>query len=148
MARGSQKVRFGGDCEGFLQLPRDKAPASAVVVLHERYGLVQHTLDLAQRLAREGYVAMAPNLFSRWRGDAQELDWQVFDLQPRPMQEMMRALGAPALLVFGERDHLISLDHVRRVRDALEEARRSYRMKVFADMPHGFLNDTMPGRYR
>jgi carboxymethylenebutenolidase len=21
-------------------------------------------------------------------------------------------------------------------------------MKVFADMPHGFLNDTMPGRYR
>ena len=213
------KVGFGGDCEGHLFLPQGEAPAGAVVVLHERYGLVQHTLDLAQRLAREGYVAMAPNLFSRWRGDtqalergegrvalpddeiaavidqaldflkahprvaagrmalmgvcqsgrypivvasrrrdlaacvvfygaAQERDWQVFDLQPRPMQEMMRALGAPALFVFGESDHLISLDHVRRVRDALEDGRRSYRMKVFPGMPHGWLNDTMPGRYR
>jgi len=52
------------------------------------------------------------------------------------------------LFVFAERDHTISLDNVRRVRDALEAARRSYRMKVFAGMPHGFLNDTMPGRYR
>ena len=64
------------------------------------------------------------------------------------MGEMLRRLHAPALFVFGERDHTISLDNVRRVRDALEDARRSYRMKVFADMPHGFLNDTMPGRYR
>ena len=213
------KVGFGGDCEGHLFLPQGEAPAGAVVVLHERYGLVQHTLDLAQRLAREGYVAMAPNLFSRWRGDtqalergegrvalpddeiaavidqaldflkahprvaagrialmgfcqsgrypivvasrrrdlaacvvfygaAQERDWQVFDLQPRPMQEMMRVLGAPALFVFGECDHLISLDHIRRVRGALEDGRRSYRMKVFPGMPHGWLNDTMPARYR
>src|SRR2546428_10530610 len=69
MAHGPQKVRFGGDCEGFLHLPRDESPAGAVVVLHERYGLVQHTLDLAQRLARDGYAALAPNLFSRWKGD-------------------------------------------------------------------------------
>src|SRR5213594_4173815 len=73
MAHGPQKVRFGGDCEGFLYLPRDKAPAGAVVILHERYGLVQHTLDLAQRLARDGYAALAPNLFSRWKGDAAAL---------------------------------------------------------------------------
>ncbi len=42
----------------------------------------------------------------------------------------------------------ISLEDVRRVRDALESGRRSYRMKLFAGMPHGWLNDTMPGRYR
>ena len=81
-------------------------------------------------------------------GGAQQRDWEASALQPRPMGEMLRELRAPALFVFGERDHTISLDNVRRVRDALEEARRSYRMKVFADMPHGFLNDTMPGRYR
>ncbi|HEY3074557.1 MAG TPA: dienelactone hydrolase family protein, partial [Burkholderiales bacterium] len=81
-------------------------------------------------------------------GGAQQRDWEASGLQPRSMAEMLRELRAPALFVFGERDHTISLDHVRRVRDALEEARRSYRMKVFADMPHGFLNDTMPGRYR
>ena len=81
-------------------------------------------------------------------GASQQRDWDVSDLQPRPMRVMMRELGAPALFVFGERDHTISLDDVRRTRDALEEGRRSYRMKVFAEMPHGWLNDTMPGRYR
>jgi len=209
------KVALGGGCAGELYLPRDKAPAGAVVILHERYGLVQHTLDLAQRLADDGYAALAPELFSRWQGDhaalrrgearvtlpddevaavidraidfvkphdrrvalmgvcqsgrypavvgsrrddlaacivfyggAQRRDWDPSDLQPRPMGEMLRALRAPALFVFAERDHTISLDDVRRVRDALEEGRRSYRMKVFAGMPHGFLNDTLPGRYR
>src|SRR5438552_18494385 len=73
MAHGPQKVRFGGDCEGFLYLPRGEAPAGAVIILHERYGLVQHTLDLAQRLAHDGYVALAPNLFSRWQGDPERL---------------------------------------------------------------------------
>jgi carboxymethylenebutenolidase len=218
-AASPEKVRFGGDCEGFLYLPGGATRAGAVVILHERYGLVQHTLDLAARLARDGYVALAPDLFSRWRGDrealrrgevrvtlpdeevagvidagleflkahprvaadrialmgvcqsgrypiivgsrrrdlaacvvlygaSQQRDWEVSELQPRPMQEMMRSLVAPALFVFGERDHTISLDDVRRARDALEGGRRSYRMKVFPGMPHGWLNDTMPGRYR
>src|SRR6266849_6218186 len=73
MTRESQRVRFGGDCGGVLYLPRETAPAGAVVILHERYGLVQHTLDLAQRLAHDGYVALAPNLFSRWQGDPERL---------------------------------------------------------------------------
>ena len=219
MARDPDTLRFGGDCEGFLYLPRSESPAGAVVILHERYGLAQHTLDLAQRLARDGYVALAPNLFSRWKGDeaalrsgkeravlpdtevaavidaaldflkghprvapqrialmgvcqsgrypivigsrrrdlaafvvfyggSQQRDWKVSDLQPQAMQEMMRSLSAPVLFVYGERDHTISLEDVRRVRDALESGRRSYRMKLFAGMPHGWLNDTMLGRYR
>jgi carboxymethylenebutenolidase len=208
------RVQLGDHCEGELYQPR-AAAKGAVVILHERYGLVQHTLDLAQRLAGDGYVALAPDLFSHWQGDrdalrrgearvtlpddevaavieraiefvkpraervalmgvcqsgrypivvgsrrrdlaacvvfygaSQQRDWDASALQPRSMGDMLRELQAPALFVFGERDHTISLDDVRRVRDALEAARRSYRMKVFADMPHGFLNDTMPGRYR
>src|SRR5688572_8583593 len=73
MTASAQKVSFGGDGEGFMYLPRSEAPAGAVVILHERYGLVRHTLDLAQRLAQEGYVALAPNLFSRWQGDHEAL---------------------------------------------------------------------------
>jgi carboxymethylenebutenolidase len=215
----SGSIRFGGDCEGRLYLPAGDARAGAVIILHERYGLVQHTLDLAQRLARDGYVALAPDLFSRWKGDraalargearaalpdgevagvidaavdflrthprvspervalmgvcqsgrypivvgsrrrdlaalvvfygaSQRRDWEASPLQPRPMTGMLPAIGAPALFVYGERDHTISLADVRSVRDVLEEGRRSYRMKVFAGMPHGWLNDTMPGRYR
>ena len=207
------KIDLGNGCSGELYLPSAK-PAGAVVVLHERYGLVKHTLDLAQRLANDGYLAFAPNLFSKFenqqalqRGEArvtlpddevaavidraidhvkssvehvalmgvcqsgrypvvvgsrrtdldacvvfygasQKRDWDASELQPRSMAEMLPKLSAPALFVFAERDHTISLDNVRRVRDALEAARRSFRMKVFAGMPHGFLNDTMPGRYR
>jgi carboxymethylenebutenolidase len=208
------RVQLGDGCAGELYVPREAAQG-AVVILHERYGLVQHTLDLAQRLAADGYVALAPDLFSRWDGDrdalargevrvtlpddevaavidraidfvkprashvalmgvcqsgrypivvgsrrrdlaacvvfygaSQQRDWEASALQPRSMGDLLRELHAPALFVFAERDHTISLDDVRRVRDTLEAARRSYRMKVFAGMPHGFLNDTMPGRYR
>src|SRR5258708_17737909 len=215
MAADPHKQRFGGDCEGFLYLPRSESPAGAVVVLHERYGLAQHTLDLAERLAQDGYVALAPNLFSRWKGDeaalragrarvvlpdaevaavidaaldflkghprvaperialmgvcqsgrypivvgsrrrdlaacvvfygsSQKRDWQVTELQPTPMPDMMRSLQAPALFVYGERDHTISLEDVRRVRDALESGRRRYRMKLFPGMPPRRLHDTMP----
>jgi carboxymethylenebutenolidase len=81
-------------------------------------------------------------------GSAQARDWEVTDDQPRPLDAMLRTIRAPALFVFGEADHIISIDDVLRVRAALEAGRRSYRMKVFAEAPHGWLNDTMPGRYR
>jgi carboxymethylenebutenolidase len=193
--------------------PGGRPETPAVVILHERYGLVQHTLDLAGKLANGGYVALAPDLFSHWSGDREALrrgdvrvtlsdpqvagtierclsfleprkvalmgvcqsgrypivaaarrpdvaacvvfygaasdkDWEVNQDQPRPMPDLFADMRAPSLWVFGEADHTISLGDVRRVRDSLEAARRGYRMRVFADMPHGWLNDTMPGRYR
>jgi dienelactone hydrolase len=43
--------------------PSGTGPFPCVLVLHERYGLVQHTADLASKLAGSGYVAAAPDLF-------------------------------------------------------------------------------------
>ncbi len=40
-------------------------PAPAVVVIHEWWGLNDHIKDIATRLAREGYAALAPDLYSR-----------------------------------------------------------------------------------
>jgi carboxymethylenebutenolidase len=37
---------------------------------------------------------------------------------------------------------------VHKFRGNLERHRKSYEFKIFAEMPHGWLNDTMPGRYR
>ena len=45
-------------------------------------------------------------------------------------------------------DHLIAFDDVRRLRDCLERHGKSYDIQVYRDAPHGWLNDTMPGRYR
>ena len=61
----------------FLAAPDDAAKAPAVIVVHERYGLVRHTCDLAERFARDGFVAIAPDLYFKHpdqhalhRGDA------------------------------------------------------------------------------
>src|SRR5919201_4912080 len=169
LSPGAQmKVELGDGCEFELYQPRDAAKG-AVVILHERYGLVQHTLDLAQRFADAGYVALAPDLFSRWQGDraalhrgevrvtlpddevaavidraidfvqprapgvvlmgvcqsgrypivagsrrrdlaacvvfygaSQRRDWEASALQPRSMGDMIPAIAAPVLFVYGE----------------------------------------------
>ena len=49
----------------FLAHPADPAPKPAVVVLHEWWGLTDHMKALAQRFAREGFVALVPDLYSR-----------------------------------------------------------------------------------
>ena len=50
--------------------------------------------------------------------------------------------------IFGEADHVISLADVRRFRDCLDKNDKTYTIKVYPGVPHGWLNDTMPGRYR
>src|SRR3569833_2466036 len=56
-------------CEGgmpaFMAAPEGTAKAPAVIVVHERYGLVKHTCDLAERFAGDGFVAFAPYLYFR-----------------------------------------------------------------------------------
>jgi carboxymethylenebutenolidase len=46
-------------------------------------------------------------------GASQQHDWEASALQPRRMGDLLRKLHAPALFVFAERDHTISLDDVR-----------------------------------
>lgn len=48
---------------GFLARPRQTAVYPAVIVIHEVWGLVDHIKEVACRLAREGYVALAVDLF-------------------------------------------------------------------------------------
>jgi carboxymethylenebutenolidase len=52
-----------GELEAYLARPENE-PRPAIVVIHEIFGLVDHTKDVANRFAAQGYVAFAPNLFS------------------------------------------------------------------------------------
>ncbi|MGD0003199.1 MAG: dienelactone hydrolase family protein [Anaerolineaceae bacterium] len=54
-----------GQVQAFLSRPDTDQPRPAVIVIHEIFGLVDHTKDVANRFAQQGYVAMAPHLFSR-----------------------------------------------------------------------------------
>jgi carboxymethylenebutenolidase len=213
------EITFGDGLKAHLFVPDKPGKTGAVAILHERYGLVKHTIDLAEKFAHDGYVAIAPDLFSRWQGDraaltrgdihvtlpdeevggvvhaaldflkthervdpqklavmgvcqsgrypivvgsqrpdlaamvifygaAQDKDWSPNAEQPKSIPEMIARTNAPSLYVFGEADHVISVDQMLRLKAALEESRKSYRMKLYPQMPHGWLNDTMPGRYR
>src|SRR5438128_4911306 len=55
-----------GAFPGFLARPTGEGPAPAVLVIMEAFGLNAHIKDVARRLAAEGYVALAPDLY--WRG--------------------------------------------------------------------------------
>jgi len=59
-----QRVEFpsnGHTCQGYFAAPNGKGPA--VVVIQEWWGLVPHIEDLVERFAREGFVALAPDLY-------------------------------------------------------------------------------------
>ncbi|HEY2988991.1 MAG TPA: dienelactone hydrolase family protein [Candidatus Binatia bacterium] len=204
---------------GFRALPKAKGRRPALILFHERYGLVQHTKDLVLKFAQAGYVALAPDLFWRFTGDKKALargdaraeirdseaiedtaaaieylkkldtvdpariavmgvcqsgrqavlaathgldvdacvvfygaaggrEWTTDEFRPTMMEDMLAKLSCPLLGVFGEADHIISVDDVLRFRAALERRKKSYHIRIYPGAPHGWLNDTMPGRYR
>ncbi len=54
--------------EGYLATPDERGPHPAVIVIHEIWGLDDHIKDVARRFAGEGYVALAPDLYTGdWR---------------------------------------------------------------------------------
>ena len=213
-------VTFGDRVKGFLAMPENQTgPFGAVILGHERYGLIQHTLDLTAKFAAHGYIGLAPDLFSRWEGDVEALNrgdiqvtitdddlksylgdsldyllnhpqvdsnrivgmgvcqsgdyplvlnsirheisanivvyggaqsrvWDVDEARPVPYETILEGIQAPILGIFGEHDQVVSVENVRRLQDLLQSKRKSYEFKLFRDMPHGWFNSTMPGRYR
>ncbi|WP_426997406.1 dienelactone hydrolase family protein [Pseudarthrobacter sp. N5] len=83
-------------------------PKGALIVIHEVWGLVDHTRDVADRFAAEGYLVVAPNLLADTAMTpelAQELQATLIDPQQRSkvqpkLREVMAPLHAPG---FAER---------------------------------------------
>jgi carboxymethylenebutenolidase len=48
---------------GYLARPADDAAHPGVIVIQEWWGVDEHIRDVARRLANEGYVALAPDLY-------------------------------------------------------------------------------------
>lgn len=212
-------VTIGGGIDAVRALPRAKGKRPAVIILHERYGIDQHTKDLTVKLAQAGFVGLAPDLFHRFTGDRQAVlrgeqrvdltdagaladlnaavaylrklpsvdgsrlgiigvcqsgrqalllpanrddiagavvlygaiggkEWLANELRPTPVEELVERVSCPVLGIFGEADHIISIDDVVRLRNGFEKAKKNYHLRIYRDAPHGWLNDTMPGRYR
>ena len=52
----------GGTSTGYLAIP-EKGRGPGVIVIQEWWGLVDHIKDVCDRFAKEGYVALAPDLY-------------------------------------------------------------------------------------
>src|ERR671922_859513 len=62
-------LRFGKGISAVGAFPETKGKRPAVILLHERYGIDQHTKDLTVKLAQADFVGLAPDLFHRFTGD-------------------------------------------------------------------------------
>jgi carboxymethylenebutenolidase len=212
-------IQIDNRINAFLGKPAGGGKRPAVIHLHERYGIVQHTTDLGQKFVDAGYVTIVPDLFCRFTGDRDALargdtrcdlsdeqvlqdidlvvaylrtlpevdssklamagvcqtgrqpllvsarrdylsaavvlygaiyneDWKSHPLRPEPIDTLLQEVSCPVVGVFGELDNLVPLDNVLRMFSILAQAKKSFDLRIYSEAPHGFLNDTMPGRYR
>jgi len=56
-------ARNGEQTDGYLALPAGGGRHPGVIVIQEWWGLVPHIKDVADRFAREGFAALAPDLY-------------------------------------------------------------------------------------
>jgi carboxymethylenebutenolidase len=61
-----------GQMPGYYARPDGKGPYPTILVIHEIWGVHEHIQDICRRLAKVGYFAVAPELFSR-HGDPRRL---------------------------------------------------------------------------
>jgi carboxymethylenebutenolidase len=57
------KAKSGGDASGEIALPEGTGKAPAVILVHEWWGLNEHIKSIAERLANEGFVVLAVDLY-------------------------------------------------------------------------------------
>jgi carboxymethylenebutenolidase len=55
---------FTGDMRAYLSRPSNAKKIPAVIVIHENRGLVPHIQDVTRRMAKEGFLALAPDALS------------------------------------------------------------------------------------
>ncbi len=55
----------GVTVRAYLAGPQTREKRPAIIVVQEWWGLNDHVKDIAQRYAKEGYIAIAPDLYSR-----------------------------------------------------------------------------------
>lgn len=214
----AQHIQCGNGMPGYLALPNASGKVPAVIILHERYGFVQHPRDVAERFARLGMVGLAINGFFKcnfqdaladgtkryymsdpesveyltsaiealegtsrvdttkiavlgmcqtgrhplvmaaetrliaaaicWYGAGSNREFEAGPYYPRPLANILAQVNCPVLGLFGEIDGHIPVGNVRRIRDLLEQYGKTFDINIYEGAPHGFLNNTMPERYR
>ncbi|HXF93170.1 MAG TPA: dienelactone hydrolase family protein [Nitrospiraceae bacterium] len=76
----------GVTVRAYLVTPQTKEKRPAIIVVQEWWGLNDHIKDITRRFAAEGYVAIAPDLYSRFQNEV------VSNSNPKRAGELMGQL--------------------------------------------------------
>src|SRR6266446_661653 len=117
----------------YLAYPERKDPAPAVVVIHEIFGLSDFIRQTTEQLAKDGFVAIAPDLLSRRGGTP---------ASPDDARKLIAGLDPDTIT----KDLDATVAYVKRVKAALADVdaairtyHKSYRHTVYPGVGHGFL---------
>ena len=66
------------EVRAYLAAPPGNGPWPTLIVIHEWTGLIPYVEDVSRRLAREGYLALAPDLYS---GDPDRASFEYDDME-------------------------------------------------------------------
>ncbi len=205
-----------GTVPAYRAMPAEGGPFAVVLVVQEIFGVHEHIKDVCRRLAKRGYLAVAPELFARqgdvskmtdireiigkvvskvpdeqvmadldatvaWakktgKGDTARLGITGFcwggrivwlyaahnpglkagvawygrlvgdpdKLHPKNPIDVVGALKAPVLGLYGAADTGIPVKTVEQMRAALKEAKQPAEIVLYPDTPHGFHADYRP----
>jgi carboxymethylenebutenolidase len=62
-----------GELPAYRSVPKGKGPFPVILVVQEIFGVHEHIKDITRRLAKLGYLAIAPELYAR-QGDVSKLE--------------------------------------------------------------------------
>lgn len=79
----------GSDCVGRIALPAGPGPHPAVLIVHNAHGIGPHNHERAQRLAEQGYVALAADMYG---------DGLYFSAPENAGEPFLRLTTTPGLL--------------------------------------------------
>ena len=71
---GEVKIKTAdGEMPAYRAMPAGKGPFPVILVVQEIFGVHEHIKDLCRRLAKRGYLAVAPELYAR-QGDVSKME--------------------------------------------------------------------------
>lgn len=105
----SDMMQYAGQGEtsvnAYLSRPAADGPHPGVIVIMEAFGLNDHIKDVADRFAREGYVALAPDMYTReGNPDPTDIDDVIKVMFSVPDSQAMADLDAAARYLKGRSD--------------------------------------------
>src|SRR5450755_1907332 len=94
-------VSDGSTARAFVARPADGRRAPGLLLFQEAFGVNNHIRDVAARLAGQGYVVIAPEMFHRSAGPGFEASYSDFDT----VRPHMAALNADDIVADARSAH-------------------------------------------